>query len=388
MNPILSKLQITSLQTPAEQIERHLRQHIQSGVLAAFTQLPTTLELASTWGVSCSVVQKVMKHLVNDGLVERRPKRGTYIKGKAEVKTIAMMMGPRLSKESEHFYRAVKEAFLEGVEKRNWRGRIYDGLNDEQGVAMSANSRVCRHLAEDLGRYTFDGMVVFATNMEEIVPLQQHSNLPYVHLATDMNAHDVKLDMEAFMRESLTYLSEKGFHRIAYLCPSLDKNGEPYGSKTIREVSRQLEIPEPTVETLSDLPTERVPEEKWYRSALRLIAEWRAAGAEAWPQAILISDDIAMRSLAMALFASGVSVPQDVFVMTYANEGIDLHYGMPVARYEISPAETVRMLLDLLEKQIGGAAMPARPIMVQGKIKEPETFAHLTDGLQTNADRT
>jgi len=76
--------------------------HIQSGELAAFTQLPTTLELASIWGVSCSVVQKVMKQPVADGLVEHRPKLGTFINGIAEVEMIAVMMGPRLSMESAH----------------------------------------------------------------------------------------------------------------------------------------------------------------------------------------------------------------------------------------------------------------------------------------------
>lgn len=372
MTKLADQLRITPTEPAETQIERHFRFQIQSGKLTGNARLPATSVLASTLRVSCTAVQRAMNRLVADGLIQRRPKKGTYVNGMVDTTTIAIVFGPHLTHETAHFFRAVKNAFMQEIEGRNWRGRIYDGLNDEHGQAMTANSHVCRHLADDLGRYAFDGLVVFGTNIEEIAPLKRVAGLPYVHTETTNTAHDVVMDGAAFARESLEYLAGKGYKRIAYLRSAPGRGRETSDLDTIRTAWRELGLIEPAVEFLSTSPTGPAREVDYYRSALRLIAQWRAAGADAWPQAILVSEDIAMRAVALALLKSGVSVPQDVFVMTQACAEVDLHYGMPVARYEFSAQEIARQFLELLGKRIQGEALPPLPVVVKGKIREAE----------------
>lgn len=301
--------------------------------------------------------------------MERRPKHGTFVKGTVDTTTIAIVFGPQLSVESAHFYRAIKNAFMQEVEARDWRGRIYDGLNDEQGHAMPANSHVCRQVADDLERYAFDGLIMFGTNIEEIAPLKRVAGLPQVHSETTTAEHDLVLDIAAFARESLTYLAGKGYRRITYLSSAQERGKETRDLDAVRAAGRELNLDEPVIEVLSRGPLGPARELEYYRSALRLIGQWRAS---AWPQAVLVSEDIATRQLALALLKEGVAVPRDLFVMTEACAGVDLHYGIPVARYEFSPREIARQFLELLQKRLQGESLPPLPVVVKGTIKEAE----------------
>ncbi|MDD5704748.1 MAG: winged helix-turn-helix domain-containing protein, partial [Kiritimatiellae bacterium] len=61
------------------QLERFLRKELREGRLAPGQRLPTTVELARIWHVDCTTVQRAITPLVAEGLVERRPRRGTFV---------------------------------------------------------------------------------------------------------------------------------------------------------------------------------------------------------------------------------------------------------------------------------------------------------------------
>jgi DNA-binding LacI/PurR family transcriptional regulator len=282
----------------------------------------------------------------------------------------------------------MKDAFVREIEARNWRCRFYDGLNSEQNTVYPANSPVYRHLTEDIGRYSFDGLIIFATNIEEIEPLRRIADLPHVHLATTTSPHDVEMDTTDFVRATATYLAENGFSEITYIFPSGDTAAEIRIGNQIQKIAGKLEIPEPKVEILSASRHGPCQESNWYHSALEVIAGWRESGE--FPQAIVVSNDVVMRSVSMALLASGVSVPEELFVMTGASEGINLHYGMPVARYETSPAKIAHTFVDLLAKRLRGEALPPLPVVVRGQIQESKSKISRSVPLrrrQTTADR-
>ena len=57
-------------------------------------------------------------------------------------------------------------------------------------------------------------------------------------------------------------------------------------------------------------------------------------------------------------------------VVTLATDGVDLHYGSPVARYEFSVKDIAEQLLELLWKRMSGTPLPALPVMIRGHIKD------------------
>lgn len=61
------------------QLENILREKIVSGVFAAGARLPTEVELIRLYGVGRITVRQALAALANDGLIERKRRRGTFV---------------------------------------------------------------------------------------------------------------------------------------------------------------------------------------------------------------------------------------------------------------------------------------------------------------------
>lgn len=69
--------------TRPQQLTDWLRAQVLSGALAPATRLPTTQELARRWNVHITVAQAALTPLVAEGLLLRRPRLGTVVRGTA-----------------------------------------------------------------------------------------------------------------------------------------------------------------------------------------------------------------------------------------------------------------------------------------------------------------
>ena len=65
---------------PSRQLAAILREQIESGALAPRTALPSILALAAEHHVSTGTVQKALRILKDEGLVESVPGYGTFVK--------------------------------------------------------------------------------------------------------------------------------------------------------------------------------------------------------------------------------------------------------------------------------------------------------------------
>lgn len=69
------------MRTPKYQvIEKDLKQHILDGTYPAGTIIPKELELAARYGVSRPTVRQAIQNLVEQGLLEKKRKRGTMVR--------------------------------------------------------------------------------------------------------------------------------------------------------------------------------------------------------------------------------------------------------------------------------------------------------------------
>src|ERR1700739_1481239 len=62
-----------------QQIAEDLRAQIESGTLAPGAQLPTELELRDRYSSSRNTIRDAIKRLTSQGLVETRPRQGTFV---------------------------------------------------------------------------------------------------------------------------------------------------------------------------------------------------------------------------------------------------------------------------------------------------------------------
>lgn len=367
------QLRIDTADPAHVQISRNLERLISSGALKPGDRLPSNPRLAKKWGVSCTSVQRAMKRLMAAGRIERTPGRGTFVKARTEKALIGAMFGPSLTAEPSHFYRSLNRTLHAEAEKREWVLRTYDGFIGANGTTKPINSTVCRHFEADLHQHSFSGLIEVQVYPGTDAGREARTVLPAARWGPPSSS-DAALDGRDFIKESVRFLAAQGRRRLCYVSFTSERKGFPFTQakdEAFAEVLDELRLPQfrsrPIV--LADIPS--TPERAIYENALHTMREWFAPGNEAQrPDGLVVDDDIGMRAVAMALLRLGVDVPGQLMVVTEANEDSQLHYGIPVVRYEISPREVACELLDILWKRIANEPLPELPILIQGKIRE------------------
>ena len=64
------------------QLAELLREQIRSGTLPPRSRVPSLIDLAAEHGLAEMTVRKALRILIDEGLIETRPGRGTFVKGK------------------------------------------------------------------------------------------------------------------------------------------------------------------------------------------------------------------------------------------------------------------------------------------------------------------
>src|SRR5262249_52014784 len=112
-------------------------------------------------------------------------------------------------------------------------------------------------------------------------------------------------------------------------------------------------------------------EEAIHESALQFFRKCFAPGNRSKrPDALFVDDDIAMRAVALALIKLNIHVPSQMSIVCLANDAFDLHYGVPVVRYEFSTREIAAQMIQILWKRILSEPLPRLPVLIRGRIRE------------------
>ncbi|MDD2706846.1 MAG: GntR family transcriptional regulator [Verrucomicrobiae bacterium] len=352
------------------QIERFLRAQIENGELKVGDRLPNTGDLVREWRVGFNTVNKVMRRLVSEGLLSRNRKRGTYVNSVQKQVLIAVLVAPGLTDETAHFYRALLRAIRLRGRERRWLCRAYDGLNEFRAVSGFDHQAACQYLRGDLRHYAFKGFVDLHSGWVRVA--ETHENVPVARLGPTLAGapYEVILDFHRFGKESLRFLAGKGLRKIAYIRfgdPDFDDTMDLEG---IRDEGRLLELPEVEIhQNRYPLSRRETLERQAAEQTEKLLSVWRQR--KEWPDALLVSDDIAARGVTGALLNSGGEEVRRLTVMVKTNEGIDHFYGMPVVRYDFSVQAVADALLDVLNARIQGETPPPLPVKIGGAIVAP-----------------
>lgn len=364
-------LNVATAQTVDIQIEQQLRKLIETGELKEGARLPTIGELAAQWHVGRNSISKALARLAADNIVECKSKRGIFIKKLNVRSVIGVLIGPDLTDESSYFHRLVlKNLRIKAGSDGKWNLRIYDGLTKlrEQPDLQSLDSY--EQFADDLRNYPFKGILKLSGGLDKRELSLLNPDIPLVRLGINEKNSEIVLDYVDFMRSSLEFASSRDTKNIAYF-RTFNSKDISVDIETLNEwtseSSRNVSVK--TYQLYDKSVTPETYEAFYYARTLEVINEWSSSEDKTkWPDAILISDDVAAMGILKALTEKGFNPQNPHHVIILANEGIEHNYNIPVTRYEFSPVRIAETLLDLLKKRICNEALPHYPVKIKGHI--------------------
>jgi len=73
-------------------VARHIREEVVSGMVEPGSQLPGERVLATQLGVAPMTMRRALDHLVQEGLLERRPNRGTFVRAASSARNLCLLV--------------------------------------------------------------------------------------------------------------------------------------------------------------------------------------------------------------------------------------------------------------------------------------------------------
>lgn len=351
-----------------EQVKNALLESILSGKLAPDMPLPSERELQKKFDVSQTTVRRALHELQRDGLIYGRQGRGTYVHRDAAQTMIAILFGPSVSLHTAHFYRALFRGFRSELASRGHTCRLYDGF---RCVLPEEPDDGIYQLKADIRRFRFAGFLDFSSGID-FGENSLSSSLPHVLCDSTHTNSDVQFDDEHFAKECVGVLAQNGRQRITYMerkrDDQLDSERRESRWNGVLMAAEECGLPTPR-RILLDVALEGVAlEREVFRQVMRMIEEWKRMPALERPDSFLCPEDISTRAAALAFIHSGISVPNDLMVVSQVSEDVHLHYGIPVVGYEYSSRQLAKDMVDLLEKRIQGETEFSQSIVVRGKM--------------------
>lgn len=365
-----------SVPAPKGKVPRYLalaeaiRSRIAAGEFPAGSQLPSQQELAEQNGVALLTARQAVGILAKKGIVRRLHGHGTFVEAVAQKDLVAVVCGPNLREELAYFYRTIVKTLETEGERRNFAFRIYDGLTDERG-RLKKDSQGRKSFRSDLANYNFAGAIEIAPGREAIARPAPKLPFPKVTFEGGLQQSDVDFDFRDFGKTSVRHLASVGCRTILIVKFAMMESG--VGSPVVLEGA----FDGVAESGISDLKIRVVYltinpvnfSTVIYEAVRELIQGWETGESDR-PDGLIVSDDIFMRDVALALIQSGYGSEKKLPIVCLSCEGYTLHYGLPVTRYEYQVRKFAVNMLDILELKRREAALPKRPIFVKGVLKK------------------
>lgn len=317
-----------------------------------------------------------MGQLVKEGLINRKQRRGTFVNDKkTEQAMLAILVAHNLMDEPKYFSRSLIKWISEEIQTTTeYTCRIYDKMDDLIALSDFKQDPLYRNLTNDLRNYHFKGIIQLVGGIAVLKNRIPELNIPTASLGPNKGeTNDVMVDLHSFGYDCGKFIAQQGRKKAVYLRGYLREKSSSWeelpDTGGFLKASRDFGLQNVEIHQMAP-PEKGVPylEQSAYENTLVLIDQWQRSNQ--WPDALLLSDDIAARGITLALAQKNVDVPNRVLVVAMANEGIVHPYGIPVVRYEFSPRLVAKNMLEILQKRMCGGEVKDLPVKIAGNLRE------------------
>ena len=318
------------------QVIKHIQADIKKGVLVAGHKLPPEPELAELYGVSRVTIRKTLTQLANEGLVERRKGKGTFVKdlGKKQLAdTFCILSFIRDLIESNEYDFGILRGIVKELDAKSPLTAIYWREN------------------LDLGRLqdSFRGIFLLHPGNEHISDIKNiiNENIPLVFLSSLpeklQGYHTVAMDNVTGTLEAMEFLIKKGRKRIAFISGASGKSSTVERLSAYKISLKKYNMPFSRKYVVDMLDSN---EEMGYRAAKKLLA------LKNKPDAIFACTDLMACGAMKAAKEAGLSIPEDISIIGFDNSTIARFTEPSLTTVESDTekigSEGAKLLLELL----------------------------------------
>lgn len=346
-----------------EQIRERVRDLLVSGKLVAGERIPSTRELAESWGTDVRTVHTALTALVKEGLLERHHGKGTFVRERVEKLTEVGVYYPEdvWAKGGSQFLQALHAALKEELSKI---GVETDVWVDPRPI--EAEVEPWAPFVTAAQRREFQAVIVPVTGLPQLDWLHK-LQLPAAYLSSLPMPNGVTLDTAQFFTLALRELKRQGCKSVGVV-PSFDpRHTNPDGSP-----HESVSAMNAFVDSAADLGI--ALRNEWLCTpdhSIETQAEAKRFGYEAttalWqrgerPDGLIVTDDVAAAGVITALVEQGVKAPGDLKLVLYKNSAIDIFCPLPATFVEINTSAIATALVGQVQKQFRGESV--QPITV------------------------
>lgn len=311
--------------------------------------LPSIADMRAEFGVAQATVDRALRELRHEGLIEVRQGSGIFATGRAELMSVGLYFSyDVLAEQFGLFPRLLLKGLLSAATRLpNMQLRQYLAMGEGEPWV----NRVCT-LADDVRRGLLDGVVAVGTYGQELsgvqIPAVAFRRLPHV-------PHQVDLDYEALITLGVQAAAARGARRLAFLGPRADcETGYtelPHASELFARLVAQHGMT--TRADWLGCETHATTAEHAIELGQRAMQEWCSTGDDR-PDGVFSIDDYLTVGALQAATACGLTAGRDIHFVSHANRGSSNLAGAAVTRLEIDPQELGAVLLQRVTELIAG----------------------------------
>jgi len=351
----------------AEQIEQLMLLQIKKGLIKPGTKLASTKDLASKWNVNPLSVQKAMKNLTKLGLLDRRAKHGTFLRScTPNVVNIALLCHGDLSADFTSYNRLIVASMRKVFLKQNWHSFIYDRFPNDLDDKSIDEAFVYKQFIKDVSNGIVNSYVEISLG-ESLNEKRDKLGIPFVRISQMPAYTDIMFDYKKLAIDTIRHSIELGRKQICII----GGVSIPGFMNGFNEVVEKLNIPAPEIPIMTAnnfMSSTAHAENELFNKFTELVKKWVAE--DNIPETLIVADDMAMKIIALVLLKEQIPVPEKMLVISQANEGIDIFYGLPVLKYEFPSLAMSNMAVNILKARMQGKKDSNYPIMVEGHFQK------------------
>lgn len=334
-------------------LARRLRQQL-AAEYSIGDVFPGEMELAKRFDVSIVTMRQALASLAQEGLLERRQGRGTFVRQLPARPVVAIytehnIFNPQISRWHSYLVGYTRQS----LDELGIANRVFVGRRDAMNMHDSRTPPVtCPEFLRFIHSDEVAGVINISTNPHPLwtEPLERRG-LPIVG-TTPFNPIRVRRDAMLPLRHALNELigtGRKNFGLLFWDDPTTPA-GE-YLRQTFTEHLRSRGLSVHPEWMRGDLyPT--LPGSGW--EEFREI--WTSARAK--PDALVIADDCLIPDVATVIRELHLRVPEQLSLVGFTSRGVLLPHGLPMARIESDPEIDGRGLAQLMRESLAGDRSP------------------------------